>query len=153
MDEINVDGDYISTIVRTTCNDNQEMLERSAIAIASSSQSSEIVMDHILSEGVTCLKIKLMGGMLNLITFDTFEDKKAIMESKWLDRWFMAIRNVNDQSANLWRETWMKIYGVPLIAWGYDHFYKIGCVFGRVLSVNYKDYDCAYVLVFTDCLF
>ena len=150
LGEIDLDEDFIAAFEGKICDENQELLERSAIAIASSSLSSYIIMENICSEGVNCLKIKAMGGMMHLIIFDTFEDKKAIMESKWMDRWFMAIRNVNDQSASLWRETWIKIHGMPLIAWGYDNFYKIGCIFGRVLSVNYTEYDCAHVLIFTD---
>lgn len=153
LGEIDLDDDYMAAFEGKICEENQEMLERSAIAIASSSQSSEIIMEHIYSEGVNCLKVKAMGGMMHLIIFDTFEDKKAIMESNWLDRWFMVVRNVNDQSSSLWRETWIRIHGVPLIAWGYDNFYKIGCIFGRVISVNYNEFDCAYIQVFTDGLF
>ena len=153
LGEIDLDGDFVASLEGTICKENQEMLERSAIAVASSSQSADIIMEHILAEGVNNLEIKPMGGMLHLITFSTFEDKKAMMESNWLEQWFLTIRNVNDHSATLWRETWLKVYGVPLIAWGYENFYKIGCVFGRVLSVNYKDYDCAHILIFTDSLF
>lgn len=65
----------------------------------------------------------------------------------------MSITNVNDHSAALWRETWISVYGVPLIAWNYNNFLNIGSVMGRVISVNYKNYDCANILIFTDCLF
>lgn len=150
---IEINEDYDAALKGTTCDENIEMLQRSAIAIASSSQSSELILNHILSEGVNCLTIKPMGGMQHLIIFDTFEDKKAIMESKWLQRWFTKIINVNNKSATLWRETWLNIYGVPLVAWGYKKFFDIGCIFGRVISVNYKNYDQAQILVFTDCLF
>ena len=129
------------------------MLKRSAIAIKEASQSSESIMDQILSEGVNCLKIKAMGGLQHLIIFDTIEDKKSMIESKWLERWFISIRNVNSQSASLWRESWLNIYGVPLIAWGHKKNYDIGCIFGRVISVNYKNYDSTQVLVYTYCLF
>lgn len=135
------------------CDENVEMLQRSALAIAPSSQTSESILNAILSEGVNCLTIKSMGGMQHLLIFDTFEDKKQMMESEWLLQWFMKITNVNDQSATLWRETCISIYGVPLIAWGYKNFFDIGCVFGRVISVDYKNFDCANVRIFTDCLF
>lgn len=94
-----------------------------------------------------------MGGMQHLLVFDSFEDKKAIIESKWLERWFITIKNVNTHSATLWRETWINIYGVPLIGWSYENFYDIGSLFGRVLSVNYKEFDCAKVMIYTDCMF
>lgn len=110
-------------------------------------------MDHILAEGVNSLSIKAMGEMQHLITFESVEDKQKASESKWLERWFIAIRNVNKHSAALWRETWVNIYGTPLIAWGYRNFHKIGSVFGRVKSILYKNYDCAHVLFIINCLF
>lgn len=94
-----------------------------------------------------------MGGMQYLITFDSLEDKQSILESKWLDRWFSSIENINNQSAALWRETWINIHGVPLVAWGYEIFYNIGCIFGKVISVNHMQFDNAKVLIYTDCLF
>lgn len=57
-----------------------------------------------------------MGGMLHLISFESFEDKNVFMECKWLLNWFLELGNVNEMSASLWRETWIHIYGVPLIA-------------------------------------
>lgn len=45
-----------------------------------------MLIDLIVAEGVDCLKIKPMGGILHLITFDSMEDKKAMVESKWLDQ-------------------------------------------------------------------
>ena len=153
LGEIDENGDYAAALKGEFCEDKRELLERSAIAVSASSQSSEDILSHILSEGVNCLKINPMGGMLHLITFDSFEDKEAMMCSKWLEKWFVAIRNVNDESSMLWRETWIKVYGVPLIGWDYKNFYKIGCVFGRVLSVNQKNFECAHILIITDCLF
>ena len=153
LGSIEIEGDYVAAIKGKRCDDQEEMLKRSAIAISLGSQSSSMIMDNIIAQGVNCFSIKPMGGMMHLIVFDSFEDKKSIMESKWLEQWFITVRNVNDHSATLWRETWLKIYGMPITAWGYENFYNVGCIFGRVISVNYKEFDCAYVLVITDCLF
>lgn len=123
------------------CEENSEILQRSPIALSSSSQPSEVILNHILSESVNCLTIKPMGGMLHLVTFETFEDKKSLMERGWLLRWFSKLINDNDERASLWIETWINIYGVPLIAWGYDNFFNIGCVFGRVISTDYRGFE------------
>lgn len=32
-------------------------------------------------------------------------------------------------------------------------FPDIGCIFGRVVSVNYKNLDYAFAMIYTDCLF
>lgn len=103
--------------------------------------------------GVSCISIKPMRGMLHLISFNTIEVEQAILDSNWLDICFLDIRDVNSKCAPLWRRTWIKVYGVPLSAWGYENFYNIGSIFGRVLSVNYSNFDFASVLVYTDCLF
>ena len=150
---IDLEGDYVAAIKGKKCDENEEMMHRSVVAVAASPQSSELLMDMILTEGVNNLSIKTMGGMLHLITFVSNEDKKAMVESKWLDQWFVSIQDVNDQTSALWRETWLNIYGVPLSAWSYENFYNIGCIFGRVISVNYNNLDRAQVLIISDCMF
>lgn len=91
--------------------------------------------------------------MLHLISFETMEDKIAIIGGKWLLNWFLDVRDVNNKHAPIWRETCLYVYGVPLGAWGYDNLYNIGCIFGRVLALDYKNFDCAKITVITDCLF
>lgn len=151
--EVEVEDDFAAAIKGNPCEDNTEMLERSVVAIAHSSQSSETIMEHILSEGVNCLSIKKMGGMQHLLTFNSAEDKQAMVDSKWLERWFITIKDADNRSATLWREVWINVYGVPLFAWGYENFRNIGSIFGRVISVNYKDFECANIMIYTDCLF
>lgn len=91
--------------------------------------------------------------MLHLITFATKENKIVMIDSKWLENWFLELRDVNDSSTSLWRETWLKVYSVPLSAWGYKNFYNIGCIFDRVLLVDHSNYDHASVSIYTDVLF
>ena len=153
LKEIEENGEFAAAIEGERCKENDELLKRSAIGITDSLQSSESIMEHILAEGVNCITIKAMGGMQHLIIFETLEDKQNVIECKWLEQWFIEIRNVNKHSATLWRETWISIYGTPLIAWGYRNFHKIGSVFGRVKSISYERYDCAHILIITDCLF
>ena len=147
------DGEYIPVIKCDRCEANEEFLKRSVIGIASSSLNSQNILDCILAEGVTCLDIKPMAGMMHLITFETLEDKDAHLESNWLSTWFLKMQDVNKNSASLWRETWLTIHGVPLTAWTHGNFYKIGCIYGRVLSVDYSGYECVKILIYTDCLF
>lgn len=60
---------------------------------------------------------------------------------------------MDDNYASLWRKTQLKIYGVPLSGWGYEIFDMIGCMFRQVLPVHHVDFNCAKVLILTDCLF
>nr|CCA66179.1 hypothetical protein [Beta vulgaris subsp. vulgaris] len=153
LGEIDLESDIAAAMKGKICEENKEWLERSSIAISQNFQSSESILEHILAEGVNNLTIKSMGGLQHLIIFDSKEDKESMIESEWLGRWFMAFKDVDKQSKALWRETWISIHGVPLVAWGYDNFYDIGCVFGKVISVQYKQLDCAYIKVCTDCMF
>lgn len=77
----------------------------------------------------------------------------AILESNWLDNWFSELQEVNDVCATKWKEAWIRIYGVPLKSWAYENFFNIGCVFGRVVSVDYSSFEYARVNILTDCLF
>lgn len=55
---IDMDWDYVAAIKGTKCEENLEMLQRkSDIALSPSSQSSKVILNHILSEGVNCLTI------------------------------------------------------------------------------------------------
>lgn len=153
LDLVEFDGDQIITITGSKNAENEELLKRSVIAVANSSSSSEIILNHILSEGVNCLRVKSLGGMMHLITFDSLEDKEAMVASEWLLRWFMDIRDVNGSNKAIWRTTWLTIYGVPLDGWCYENFSKIGSIYGRVLSVEYARLDYARVMIITDCFF
>lgn len=122
-------------ILKLKCKPNEEYAEtlaRSVVGVTIPYTPTEIIMEHILSEGVNNLTIQSMGGMLHLITFVSLEDKEAMLESKWLPRWYQELRNVNSRSASLWRETWLTIYGVPLTTWSYETFYNVGCIYGKV---------------------
>ena len=141
------------TIKGSKNSEMDELLNRSVIATAQSSLSSNRILDHILIEGVTCLIIKPLGGMLHLVTFETIEDKNAMIECDWLSRWFMDIRNVNSMSSSKWRESHLRIYGMPLHGWGYENFYNAGCIFGRVTFVDYSSFEYAKITVITYCLF
>lgn len=148
-----LDGDEIITIEGRNNPEMEDQLRRSVIAVANSASSSEIIQNHILSEGVNILRIRSMGGLLHLITFDSMEEKEAMIECQWLQKWFLELRNVTNSSVGLWREVWLTIYGVPISAWGYRNFFDIGCIYGKVKSVEYSRLDCARVLIITDCLF
>lgn len=76
-----------------------------------------------------------------------------MVESKWLENWFSDLRNVNDFCAARCRTTYITVYGVPLIGWGYENFYNISGIFGRVISVDYYKFECSKITVLTDCLF
>ena len=112
---IDLNGDYAASLKGSKCEENKEWLQQSVIGVASSSQSPRIIMEGILANGVNYLSTKSMGGMMHLITFNTLEDKVAMLESTWLDQWYLALRDVDKKSASLWRETWIKVYGVPLM--------------------------------------
>ena len=148
-----VDNENMGIFKISKCNDNAELFERSVIGVASSSLTSQQILDHIIEEGVLSISIKPLGGMLHLISFETIEEKQAFIECNWLDRWFIDIRNVNSTVSSQWKQTWIRIYGLPLSAWGYDNIYKIGCLFGRVLSVDHSNFEYARILIFTDILF
>ena len=95
-----LEGDFALVIPGTRNNDLNEMLSRSIFAVALSSQTSSEILESILAEGVNCLTIKPMGGLLHLVTFETVDDKRAMLESNWLDTWFIETRDINKSVAS-----------------------------------------------------
>lgn len=147
------DEETVGLIKLSKCPENDDMLKKSLICVAYNPSSSNSILYQILAEGVANLTIKSLGGPLHIITFDSIEEKEAMLESKWLEKWYMEVRNAARKTSSLWRETWITIYGVPLHAWSYDNFYKIGCIFEKVLSVNQQQFEYTKILISTDCLF
>lgn len=148
-----IEGEEIITIKGSRIHDHDELYTRSVIGTTTSSLSSSQILDHILAEGVTSINIKPIGGLLHLISFESYEDKKAMIESHWLEQWFSDLRNVNDICSAKWRKTYIRIYGVPLIGRGYENFYNIGSIFGRVILVDNTNFECSNLIILTDCLF
>lgn len=65
----------------------------------------------------------------------------------------MNVKKNDETTATEWKRTWINVYGVPLMGWDYNNFYKIGCIFGRVLSIDHSNFDRVKILIITDCLF
>lgn len=79
-------------------NENIDIFLRSLVEIVNVISLFETIHLHILSEGVTCIKVKPMDGMHHLIIFDTINDKQKFIESKWLDSWFYSLKDIWDSS-------------------------------------------------------
>lgn len=140
-DVCTMENEEFLTIKGSKNSNVEEVFSRSVIATTQSLLLSNCILDHILMEGVTCLSIKPLWGIIHLVTFETIEYKKAMTECEWLNRWFMDVRNVNSMSSAKWRETQLRIYGMPLHGWGSEIFYKVGCILGRVTSVDYSSFE------------
>lgn len=151
-DEI-IDDEFALIIEGNRSSENDDLFKRSLIAVAQSSQSSSAIMESILANGVNFLSIKPLGGLMHLITFETYEDKIAMVESNWLENWFIDLRNVNKSVAQQWRSIDLIVRGVPFSAWNYENFHQIGSVFGRVVSIEYSNFTGARISLISDCLF
>ena len=116
-----IEGEDLITLTRKRTHEYKDLFDRSVLGVASMSLSSNQILECIAAEGKTCLTIKPLGGMLHLISFQSLEDKEAMINSKWLERWFHDLRNVNNKCAPLWRCTQIRIYGVPLSGWGHEN--------------------------------
>lgn len=84
LDTENVDLETIGVIKVAKTHESDELFQRSALGVANNAASYSSILNLILAEGVNTITIKPLDGPLHLITFETIEDKKAIMESEWL---------------------------------------------------------------------
>ena len=148
-----INEDFALVIQGTRNGDNDDLFSRSITGVANSSMSSTEILNCILAEGVISITIKPLGGLLHLITFESIEEKVAMIQSNWLEQWFSELSDINAETSTRWREISLNIVGVPLSAWNYDNFHKIGSVFGRVISMDYSSFVFAKAIIITDCLF
>nr|CCA66234.1 hypothetical protein [Beta vulgaris subsp. vulgaris] len=147
------DEETVGLIKLSRSHENDELLKRSLIGVSFNPTSSNSNLHQILAEGVSNITITSLGGPMHLLSFESEEDKQLMLESKWLERWYMELRNASSKISSLWRETWVTIYGIPLSAWSYDNILKIGSIFGKVLSVNQRKFEYTKILISTDCMF
>ena len=125
---IELDDECFPIINGKKNDENEELYQRSLVALASSSSPSKSILKGILAAGVNYLKISTLACMFHLVTFALLKDKSAMIESKWLENWFEALSDAIDSCAAIWHETWIKVYGVPLSARCYENFFNIHSV-------------------------
>ncbi|KAL4581283.1 hypothetical protein LXL04_017494 [Taraxacum kok-saghyz] len=106
-------------------------------------------------DGFDVAEVKYIGGLQVVIQFKS--DKAAGMfkanKSIWM-KWFAWVDCFGKRSVRFERITWLKITGVPIVAWDESNFNSLASRFGKVLVNinpfwNYSDVSHGKVCILT----
>jgi hypothetical protein len=89
-------------------------------------------------EGLQNITVTTMGGGMVLIHSSKIGELERMIKAKeeWLSYYFFDIRPWSPNMVNVNREVWVKVFGIPLHAWGDNLFKVLGARFGM-----FVDYD------------
>ncbi|KAL4584515.1 hypothetical protein LXL04_009118 [Taraxacum kok-saghyz] len=85
-------------------------------------------------EGYDVAEFKYLGGMLTMIKFKTDKAAEIFKANKciWM-KWFNWVDFMGKKLWRFERIAWLKIVGIPLLAWGESNFNLVASNFGKVL--------------------
>ncbi|CAH1424345.1 unnamed protein product [Lactuca virosa] len=97
-------------------------------------------------EGYDVVETKYLGGMQILIKFKSDGAARIFKsnKSKWL-RWFSWVEPYGKKCARYERIAWLKITGIPFLAWDESNFTAIAGNFGKVLVNASPVWNCSDV--------
>ncbi|KAL4569955.1 hypothetical protein LXL04_025604 [Taraxacum kok-saghyz] len=87
-------------------------------------------------------ELKYIGGMQIVIKFKTVTATDNFKQNKnfWL-KWFVDVKNYDGKAGSFERVAWIKITGIPSIAWDEVNFAAIGTSFGKVIHNHNNFWD------------
>jgi hypothetical protein len=89
-------------------------------------------------EGLQNIQVAPLGVDVVLLSSTIHEGVKKALQtnSGWWDRWFQDIRGWNPNLVPPGRRLWVRIFGIPPQAWGFDCFGKITLPFGKLIKLD-----------------
>ncbi|KAK2430753.1 hypothetical protein P8452_44114 [Trifolium repens] len=89
-------------------------------------------------EGLQNIQVAPLGVDVVLLSSTIHEGVKKALQtnSGWWDRWFQDIRGWNPNLVPPGRRLWVRIFGIPPQAWGFDCFRKITLPFGKLIKLD-----------------
>ncbi|GJS31424.1 RNA-directed DNA polymerase, eukaryota [Tanacetum coccineum] len=90
----------------------------------------------LYDEGFMDVKLKYLGGLWVMFEFDKVETKANLLVHTGVNSWFQVIQDVLPDFVSEERIVWVDIEGVPLHAWSYETFSRIGRKWGELLNIE-----------------
>ncbi|KAG5537241.1 hypothetical protein RHGRI_024627 [Rhododendron griersonianum] len=81
-------------------------------------------------------QFRALGGRSVLVTFQTQEERNALIKGPWMERWFESAKPWSGDQASYERFAWLGCQGMPLNAWDHSSFKQIGELWGHFISVD-----------------
>ncbi|KAH7833255.1 hypothetical protein Vadar_004538 [Vaccinium darrowii] len=133
-----------------------EWLTRSAVAKLKAFTTPEVVQKAFSNLKFHEVRVKSLGGMNLIVTFQSKEDRISAIQNPLMANWFSYFKPWNGEVAGLSRLIRLKSQGMPLSAWNALTFKNIGSLWGEVISldddtVKEKSYEVGSLVIVTEC--
>ncbi|KAG5534965.1 hypothetical protein RHGRI_022921 [Rhododendron griersonianum] len=111
-------------------------LHRSAVGVLRRVVSMMTLKESFGLEMDKDAQFRALGGRFVLGTFQSQEVRDALIQGPWMERWFEAAKPWSGEPASYERFAWLGCQGMPLNAWDYTSFKRIGELWGHFISVD-----------------
>jgi hypothetical protein len=121
-----------------TVRSNLEVLNQSYVGILWKEDEADQIQMKILMEGFQDVQARFLGVDLILLSSPKPEGVMRAVKSnqKWWERWFSEIKPWNPSLKPRGRRIWVRIFGAPIHAWGWECFERIICRLGRLIKLD-----------------
>ncbi|WJX32140.1 hypothetical protein P8452_20505 [Trifolium repens] len=126
-------------IVKVPVDSSQlQSLKRSFVGFLLPEVEVRVIRTTLLMEGLQNISVTPMGGNMVLLFSTKVGELERMIKTKeeWLGYYFFKVRPWSPNMVNVKRELWVKVFGIPLHAWGDNLFKVVGARFGEFI-----DYD------------
>ncbi|MCH92168.1 DUF4283 domain protein, partial [Trifolium medium] len=115
-----------------------EELERSFVGKLALDVEVRRIKTTLYMEGLAHISITEMGRNMVLLYSPKVGEVEALCKAKadWLTYYFKEVRPWSPSSFADRRETWVKVYGIPLHVWGESLFKAIGKKYGEFIDFD-----------------
>nr|GEY63204.1 RNA-directed DNA polymerase, eukaryota, nucleotide-binding alpha-beta plait domain protein [Tanacetum cinerariifolium] len=94
----------------------------------------------LLNEGFHNVKLSYLGGLWVMIEMESLSCKEKLLKHEGVASWFNNLGNAQEDFVSKERIVWVDIKGVPIHAWTFGTFKKIGSKWGEVMEIEeYND--------------
>ncbi|GJU12205.1 RNA-directed DNA polymerase, eukaryota [Tanacetum coccineum] len=94
------------------------------------------IQTFLHDEGFVDVKPKYLGGLWVMLEFEKEESKSNLLSHAGANSWFQTLQEVAQDIFSEERIAWIDIEGVPLHAWSFETFFRIGKKWGEMLNIK-----------------
>ncbi|KAH7841221.1 hypothetical protein Vadar_027232 [Vaccinium darrowii] len=132
-----------------------EWLTRSAVAKLKVFTDPNCVQKAFIDLNFTEVRVKSLGGMNLIITFQSKEDRLSAIQNPLMTNWFSFFKPWNGEVAGISRLIWLNCRGMPLSVWNALTFKSIGALWGDfitldVLTLKEETYEVGRMIIATE---
>ncbi|KAH7837218.1 hypothetical protein Vadar_011178 [Vaccinium darrowii] len=133
-----------------------EWLTRSAVAKLKVFTTPDCVQKAFIDLNFKEVRVKSLGGMNLIISFQSKEDRLAAIRNSLMTNWFSFFKPWNGEVAGISRLIWLNCRGMPLSVWNARTFKSIGALWGDFITLDgttlkEESYEVGRLLIATDC--